>query len=53
MLRSANASLKKTDEIPFRVFRRERNKYFRQKEVRGLAGLEVAGRTAQHLMVAA
>lgn len=38
-LRSANAGLRKTYEIPFRVFRRERNKYFRQKEVGGLAGV--------------
>lgn len=32
MLRSANAGLKKTDEISFRVFRRERNISFKQKE---------------------
>lgn len=34
MLGSVNEDLKRTDEIPFRVLRRERDIYFRQKKSR-------------------
>lgn len=39
MLGSVNDDLKRTDEIPFRVLRRKRDIYFRQKEVKSLVGV--------------
>lgn len=41
MLGNVNEVLKRTEEIPFRVLRRERDIYFRQKEVKSL--VEVRG----------